>query len=207
MVSFINVSENNLLNLRKLDKLHNTQSGFSRREFLGLSMTAAVASLVPSEIYAAAEEIQTEKTICLHNVYTLETIETVYWKDGAYLPEALSDINHIFRDIRSGKERTINKELINLLYDLQQEVNIEEPFHIVSGYRTPRSNALLRKTTKGVAKNSFHMYGKAVDIRLPDYSLKTLRRKAMKLQGGGVGFYPRSNFIHVDVGSVRYWIG
>ncbi len=195
------------MNPRKLGPLHNTQAKFSRREFLGLSMTAAAASLVPSEIYAAAEEIQPEKIICFHNVYTLETIETVYWKDGKYLPEALSDVNHIFRDIRTGKERTINKELIDLLYDLQQEVKIEEPFHIVSGYRTPRSNALLRKTTKGVAKNSLHMYGKAVDIRLPDYSLSTLRRKAMKLHGGGVGFYPRSNFIHVDVGAVRYWRG
>ena len=195
------------MDLQNFDPLHNTPSGLSRREFLGLSITAAVASLVPSEIYAASEKIQTAKKICLHNVYTSETIEPVFWRDGEYLPEALSDINHIFRDIRTGKERTINKELINLLYDLQQEVKIEEPFHIVSGYRTPRSNALLRKTTKGVAKNSFHMYGKAADIRLPDYNLSTLRRKAMNLRVGGVGYYPRSSFIHVDVGAVRYWRG
>jgi uncharacterized protein YcbK (DUF882 family) len=203
----MNESERNLLKLQNSDQINNTLTEFSRRDFLGLSITAAVASLVPSEIYAAAEEIQTEKIICFHNVYTLETLETVYWKNGEYIPRALSDINHIFRDIRTGKERTINKDLINLLYNLQQEVKVKEPFQIVSGYRTPRSNALLRKTTKGVAKNSFHMYGKAVDIRLPDYSLSTLRRKAMKLRGGGVGYYPRSNFIHVDVGSVRYWRG
>ena len=200
-------SENNLLNLQNSDQILNTDAKFSRRDFLALSVTAAVASLVPSEMYAAAEELQPERIICLHNVYTLETIETVFWKEGDYLPEALSDINHIFRDTRSGKERTISKELINLLYDLQQEVKNKEPFQIVSGYRSPRSNALLRRTTKGVAKNSFHMYGKAVDIRLPDYSLSTLRRKAMNLRGGGVGFYPRSNFIHVDVGAVRYWKG
>jgi uncharacterized protein YcbK (DUF882 family) len=195
------------LNLRNLAHPHDTHAVFTRREFLGLGLTAAAASLVPSEIYAAAKEIQPEKIICLHNVYTKETLETVYWKDGKYLPEALSDINHIFRDIRTGQEKTISKKLINLIYDLQQEIKADGHFHVISGYRTPRSNALLSRTTKGVAKNSFHIYGKAVDIRLPDYNLSTLRRKAMKLRGGGVGYYPRSNFIHVDVGSVRYWRG
>lgn len=190
-----------------ISQQHTPSSGFSRREFLGMSMAAAVTTIIPSAIYAAAEELQTEKTICFHNVYTLETLETVYCKNGEYLPEALSGINHIFRDIRTGKERTISKELIDLLYDLQQDIKSDGPFQIISGYRTPRSNALLRKTKKGVAKNSFHMYGKAVDIRLPDYSLGTLRRKAMNLRGGGVGYYPRSNFIHVDVGAVRYWRG
>lgn len=195
------------MNLRKLDHPNKTHDGFTRRELLGLGLTAAAASLIPSEMYAAAEEVRPEKVICLHNVYTKETLESVYWKDGEYLPEALSDINHIFRDIRTGKERTISKRLINLIHDLQQEVKADGHFHIISGYRTPRSNALLSRRTKGVAKNSLHIYGRAVDIRLPDYNLRTLRRKAMNLRGGGVGYYPRSNFIHVDVGAVRYWRG
>ncbi len=195
------------MNLQNIDQSHKSRSVISRRNFLGAGITAAVASIIPTELYAAAKALQPEKTICFHNVYTLETLETTYWENGQYLPEAMSAINHIFRDIRTGKERTISKSLIDLLHDLQQDVRLDGHFHIISGYRTPRSNALLSQTKKGVAKNSLHIYGKAVDIRLPDYSLKTLRRKAMKLRGGGVGYYPRSNFLHVDVGSVRYWRG
>lgn len=181
--------------------------GISRRKFLGIGLVTAVSALVPSGVYAAAKELSPEKTISFYNVYTHENLAEVYWKDGLYVPEALSQVNHIFRDIRTGRETKINKELIDLLHDLQQELNTDEPFHITSGYRTPRSNELLRKTKKGVAKNSLHMYGKAADIRLPGYSLEEVRRAAMNLRAGGVGYYPRSKFVHVDVGDLRYWRG
>jgi len=200
MIAFVAYLEVNILDLLDTD-------GISRRKFLGMGLVAAASALVPSGVYAAAKELAPEKAISFYNVYTHENLETVYWKNGLYVPEALSQVNHLFRDIRSGKVKTINKELIDLLYDLQQELKTDEPFQIISGYRSPHSNAMLRKTKKGVAKNSLHMYGKAADIRLPGYSLKGIRGAAMKLRAGGVGYYPRSKFVHVDVGSIRYWRG
>ena len=148
-----------------------------------------------------------EKKLSLYNVHSCEHLEILFCKDGQYIPDALSEINHLFRDSRTGKETTINTELLDLLYFLQHTLKSREPFHIVSGYRTPKSNALLRKRRKGVAKNSLHMYGKAVDLRVPGYSLKRVRKTAMSFRQGGVGYYPRSNFIHVDIGQVRYWWG
>ncbi len=179
----------------------------SRRRFLGLGLIALSAILVPDKIQAAVKDTPSEKKISLYNVYTQEKLETVYWRDGEFIPEVLDEINHIFRDLRSGKVKAIKHNLIDLLSSLQLRLKTKEPFHIVSGYRTPRSNAILRKKRKGVARNSLHMYGKAVDINLPGYNLKALRRTAMKLKGGGVGYYPSSKFIHVDVGEVRYWRG
>ena len=189
----------------------------SRRKLLGMGLATMAAAFVPGKILSADEARLphffndyvsfSEKKLSLYNVHYHENVETVFWKDGQYVPEALSEINHLFRDRRTGKEKTINTELLDLLFDLQQNLKSEEPFHIISGYRTPKSNALLRKRKKGVAKNSLHMYGKAVDLRLPGYSLKTIRQAAMSFNAGGVGIYHRSKFVHIDVGQVRYWWG
>jgi len=179
----------------------------TRRDLLALGLVTAASTIFPLKAHAVAEKISSQKELFFYNVNTHENLNAVYWKDGMYLPDELARINHIFRDIRSGKEREININLLDLLFDLKEKLKSKEPFHVMSGYRTPKSNAMLRKRKKGVAKNSLHMYGKAVDISMPGYSLKGIRKTAMKLRAGGVGYYPRSKFLHLDVGEVRYWWG
>jgi uncharacterized protein YcbK (DUF882 family) len=122
-----------------------------------------------------------------------------------YLPQALRDINHILRDHRTGEKKEIDTYLLDLLFTLQQKLESRGPFHIISGYRSRGTNSLLRMTSKGIAKNSLHTDGKAVDIRLPGYDLKRVRHAALDLQLGGVGYYPLSDFVHLDVGRVRSW--
>lgn len=171
-----------------------------------MGLITAASVIIPRKSLSAVQySALSEKSLYLHHVYTGESLRTVYWKEGRYIPQALTEINYLFRDTRTGKVMAINTELLDLLCELGKNTKSREPFYIVSGYRTPRSNAYLRKTTKGVARNSLHMYGKAVDIRLPGYRLESLRYAAMELRRGGVGYYPHSHFIHVDVGSVRYW--
>ena len=179
----------------------------TRRDLLALGLVTAASTIFPLKARAVSEKISSQKELFFYNVYTKENINTVYWKDGMYLPDELARINHIFRDIRSGKEREININLLDLLFEVKEQLKSEDPFHVMSGYRTPKSNAMLRKRKKGVAKNSLHMYGKAVDISIPGYSLRGIRKAAMKLRAGGVGYYPRSKFLHLDVGEVRYWWG
>lgn len=183
-------------------------AGISRRKFLGMGLISMAAAVVPKGAFASAgEHIISERELAFYNLYTHENLDTIYWRDGQYIPEALSEIDYIFRDRRSGKVKRINRRLMDLLFNIQKKLGSKEPFQLISGYRTPRSNAILSKTNKGVAKNSLHMYGKAVDLRLPGYSLKAVRRAAMSFKAGGVGYYPRSKFVHIDVGNVRYWWG
>jgi uncharacterized protein YcbK (DUF882 family) len=185
---------------------------------LKAGLLAATAALFPGALLTGAEGSSLprfsddalslpERNLVLYNVLTRETLEVAYWKDGRYIPEALSDINHIMRDSRTGREKDMKTELLDLLFLIRERLNSPEAFHIVSGYRTPGSNAYLRKRRRGVARNSLHMYGKAVDLRLPGCRLKDLRHTAMSFKTGGVGYYPRSKFVHIDVGDVRYWWG
>lgn len=171
-------------------------------------MTAAAALICPRKSVASiGTRPISEKKLTFYNIHFDEYLETVYWHEDHYIPESLADINYIFRDRTTGKVMEIHPELLDLLFDVRQLLDTRKPFHIVSGYRTPRANAYLKKTTRGVAWNSLHMYGKAVDIRLPGSSLNSIRRAATELRLGGVGYYPQSNFVHLDTGSVRYWSG
>ncbi len=179
----------------------------TRRDLIALGLVTAASALLPFKAYAGSEPGPVPKELLFYNMYTDEHMKIVYWRDGMYLPDALADINHIFRDIRTGKERDIDINLVDLLFDIKTRIRSKEPYCIISGYRTPKSNALLSKRKKGVARKSLHMFGKAVDIRIPGYSLKGIRRVAMKHRAGGVGYYPRSKFVHLDVGEVRYWRG
>lgn len=182
--------------------------GMTRRKVLQMGLVAAASSLVPGNVMSALAEIESpERVLCFYNLYTHENLEAVYWYKGEYLPQSLDDINYILRDIRTGRVGSIDTHLLDLLFAIQQRLGTTEPFQIVSGYRTPQSNALLRKKKKGVAKRSFHIFGKAADIRIPGFSTKEVRQAAKSLKGGGVGYYPQSHFVHVDVGPVRYWWG
>ncbi|MEE8291111.1 MAG: DUF882 domain-containing protein [Candidatus Tectomicrobia bacterium] len=146
-----------------------------------------------------------ERTLALYNCHTGESLKRVYWFRGQYLSEALTDINHILRDHRANETRSIDLHLLDLLCTIQRKLAPHQAFHVISAYRTPATNAMLRRHSKGVAKHSLHMQGKAIDIRLPGYASATVRRVALALRRGGVGYYPRAGYVHVDTGQVRSW--
>ncbi len=177
-----------------------------RRRFLRLSAVTALATFSPRLSLAALKNFQSpERSLSFYNTHTEECLERIYWAQGKYLPEALSDIDYILRDHRSGEIKPINLRLLDLVHAIGLKLEARKPFQIISGYRSPKTNALLKKRGRGVARNSLHMVGKAVDIRLPGCPLSLLRRVAMEMRGGGVGYYPRPDFVHIDVGRVRYW--
>lgn len=179
----------------------------TRRDFLiRMGLVAAATGLASSPALGAVGDILTpERRISFYNTHTGEKLETVYWSGGKYLPDALSEINHILRDHRTGSVRPIDTSLLDLLYALNGKLCAKKPFHIISGYRTPETNKLLRHRSKKVASKSLHMKGKAIDIRLPGCDLSHLRQAALELKGGGVGMYSRSNFLHLDTGQFRIW--
>jgi uncharacterized protein YcbK (DUF882 family) len=143
----------------------------------------------------------------LHNVHTGEDLTVTYKKDGRYDEEALKKINWIMRDWRKNQATKMDPEEIDLLWEVYREVGAKEPIHIICGYRSPATNAMLRRRSKGVARFSQHTLGKAIDFYIPGVPLDKLRAAAMKLQGGGVGYYPASGspFVHLDIGNVRAW--
>ena len=145
-----------------------------------------------------------------HNLHTDEKLDAVYWEDGHYVPDALHAVNHVLRDFRTGDVHMMDPGLLDLLVAVQARTETKSPFHIISGYRSPKTNSMLRAEggeATGVAKRSMHLEGKAIDLRLADVQLSHLHNAALGLGGGGVGYYPTSDFVHVDVGAVRHWAG
>ena len=132
-------------------------------------------------------------------------VTQIYKKSDTYILNAMDKISKILRDHRSGDIHPIDPKLMDFLYDLLTKVDNHSEVHIISGYRSPATNKKLRQGSKGVASKSLHMQGKAIDIRLPGCELKQLQKAALALQAGGVGYYPKSDFIHVDTGRVRRW--
>jgi uncharacterized protein YcbK (DUF882 family) len=147
-----------------------------------------------------------DRRLSFYNLHTGERLDTLYWSRGDYVAKGLRRINHILRDFRTGEVESIDVRLLDALYELRRRVDSRQPFHVISGYRSPKTNAMLvSQSNGGVAKKSYHLRGMAIDLRLPERDLAQLRRTAMDMQRGGVGYYPSSGFIHVDVGPVRYW--
>ena len=146
-----------------------------------------------------------QRELSLRNLHTGENIKLTYWEEGDYLAESLREINHLLRDHRTGEVASMDRQLLDLLFYLENRLGRQGEFQVISGYRSPKTNELLRSKSSGVAKQSLHMQGRAIDIRLPGTELKQLRKAAMALKQGGVGYYQKSNFIHVDTGRVRYW--
>lgn len=145
------------------------------------------------------------RRVALHNLHTGEALNTVYWEQGRYVPQALAQVNHVLRDFRTGDIHPMDPALIDLLDTLSARLDTKNPFQVISGYRSPKTNAMLHECTSGVASQSLHMKGLAIDIRLPGVDLDRVHRAALSLQAGGVGYYPQSDFVHVDVGPVRHW--
>lgn len=177
-----------------------------RRSFLKTGALALGGCLLPQVVFGAVKGgLQKERSLSLYNMHTGERLKRVYWFKGKYLPDALAEINSNLRDHRTDEIIPIDKGLLDLLHTIHHRMGSREMLHIISGYRSPVTNDHLRGKSRGVATNSLHMHGMAADIRLPDKSLSVLRRTAVSLKRGGVGYYPKSDFVHVDVGHVRYW--
>lgn len=178
-------------------------SGFGRRHFL---VGAGFTLLIRKPAFAMDQSV---RVLAFDNVHTGERLELDYWRDGAYVPNALSAVNHILRDFRTGDVHPIAPQLLDLLSGLRAALETREPLSVISGYRSAATNAMLRgeREHSGVAAKSLHMQGMAIDIRITGRSLTSTRSAAQAMRLGGVGFYPVSDFVHVDVGRVRTWSG
>lgn len=146
-----------------------------------------------------------ERRLEFSHTHTGKRLDVVYKRNGDFLPDALNDINAFLSDFRTGDSTKIDPALLDLMYDLRQEVGGKGTYEIISAYRSPKTNDMLRSRSSGVAKNSQHLLGKAIDIRLTGVDLTKLRDTAIAMQRGGVGYYANSNFVHVDTGRVRRW--
>jgi uncharacterized protein YcbK (DUF882 family) len=144
------------------------------------------------------------RALRLQVVNTGERFDGVYWRDGAYVPETLQRLDRVLRDHRAGAVTRMDPKLYDMLWEMQQRLGTDDPWRVISAYRSPQTNAAVRKQG-GVARNSFHLHGKALDVDLTDRSTRAIRQVAVGLQAGGVGQYPRSDFVHIDTGPVRVW--
>ncbi len=171
-----------------------------RRRVLGFGIAVGlVGASVRVDAAAAA------RTLRFENLHTGERLSATYWSDGRYLDDELRQIGRVLRDHRTGETHAIDRRLLDLLHRLHESLEADRPFQVISGYRSPTTNEMLAHASGGVARNSLHTVGAAIDIRVQGRSLVQLRDAALRLRKGGVGFYPRSDFVHVDVGRVRSW--
>ncbi len=177
-----------------------------RRRALGFGL-GVVALGIASPLRGALAALPTSgvRTLGFVNTHTNEKILATYWKDGVYDKGALKDINYVMRDHRTGEIAKMDPTLLDLLVELHRRADSRKAFEIISAYRSPKTNAMLASASGGVAKRSMHMEAKAVDIRLYDVKLADLRDTALGMRAGGVGYYAKSNFVHVDTGRVRHW--
>lgn len=174
-----------------------------RRTLIGsmLAASGAAACALPSQ----AKATSIGRSLAVLNLHTGERLSATYWEAGAYVDDALGALSRVLRDHRTNEVHAMDPPLFDLLNALSQRLGSKETIQIISGYRSPETNAALRQGSSGVAAHSLHIEGKAMDIRIAGVDLPQLRNAAWGLQGGGVGFYPASNFVHVDVGRVRRW--
>jgi uncharacterized protein YcbK (DUF882 family) len=183
-----------------------------RRSFLKSSLVlASAAASLPALSRAAniagigGAALPNERSLRLYNIHTGESLNTTFWADGQFVPDALQDVNKLLRDYRNNKVDAMDPTLLLLLDHVNAKFGSDKVIHVISGYRSPETNQMLHENTNGVAKHSLHMEGKAIDIRIPGRDLADLHKIAMSLRAGGVGYYPASNFVHMDTGRVRYW--
>ena len=179
------------------------RSEHTRRAVLAMAAGAVAATMaLPAE---AAWRPTQPRIVALDNLHTGERIKAPFWENGRYVPDALKHFDWLLRDYRTDEVRAIHPSLLDLLWHLQRTLRARDAIQVLSGYRSPATNAMLAATTDGVAQHSLHMRGMAIDIRVPGRSLVKVHRAALGLGLGGVGYYPRSDFVHVDVGRVRRW--
>lgn len=174
----------------------------TRRLFLGQLGLLGVAMLPARRLFAATGG---DRCLSFVHTHTGERLDTTYFRAGQYVAASLGKLNVLLRDFRSERVHPMDPQLFDRLHGLQQLTQCGAAFEIISGYRSPGTNAGLRQHSSGVAEHSLHMEGKAIDVRLPGYATSKLAALARLQQGGGVGFYRVSDFVHVDTGRVRIW--
>jgi uncharacterized protein YcbK (DUF882 family) len=179
----------------------------NRRSFLKKSVAVASVLGVPAFARAALPVAAApgERILRFQNTHTGESVKTAFWAEGAFIPEALAEINKVLRDHRSNTIAAIDPALLLLVDQVASKVGAGKVVHIISGYRSPETNAKLAAASGGVAKHSLHMEAKAIDLRIPGVDLKQVHKAALALGGGGVGYYQDSQFVHMDTGRKRSW--
>ncbi|HXG28435.1 MAG TPA: DUF882 domain-containing protein [Nevskiales bacterium] len=194
-----------LLNESKEGSLDDTHTPcLKRRGFLKLAAcTLGVFAATPTLAKAAVSK---ERVLSLYNPNTGETMRLVYWIPGeGYVRESLKELSWTLRDHRNDQVKLFDPHVLDQLFAINLRMDYAKPVHVICGYRSPQTNAMLRRQNRGVAKESYHTKAKALDIRMPGRNVSDLHRAALSLQAGGVGYYPRGNFIHIDTGAVRRW--
>ena len=146
-----------------------------------------------------------ERQLSFYHTHTSESLTVTYYRDGEYVPSALAELNHFLRDFRTDDAVNMDPAVFDILYDIQIASGSVGTYQIISAYRSPATNEMLRGNSNGVARNSQHLLGRAIDVRLTDLDTAELRDVALSLQRGGVGYYSKSDFVHVDTGRVRQW--
>ncbi len=183
-------------------------AGVSRRGILGVfAATALVAAPTYSNAFGFLRGAGDVRRIRMYSGRTGESLDTIYWLDGDYIPEALAEINHFMRDWRNDQTISVDSRTIDIAAASHRLMGVSEPYMMLSGYRSPATNNMLRSRSSGVAKNSLHMKGQAADLRLTSRSVSQIYKAAAACRAGGVGKYSRSNFVHMDCGPVRTWGG
>jgi uncharacterized protein YcbK (DUF882 family) len=182
-----------------------------RRRFLTMGLLSAAPLVVPGGAWArmhvqtsASSKREMARSLSFYNLHTGERLTTVYWEKGEYVPTALDEVNYILRDFRQNEIKPIDPSLLDLLVALRDRLQSQANYEVISGYRSPLTNAMLHSQSEGVAAHSLHIDGRAIDIRLPGRPLGLVRVAALSMQRGGVGYYP-GRFVHVDTGRVRRW--
>jgi uncharacterized protein YcbK (DUF882 family) len=174
-----------------------------RRRLLYQGLAAGCGLLLPARLAAAQNAARSLK---FFNIHTRESLRATYWESGHYLQDSLRQIDFVLRDFRTGEVHPIDPELLDVVHRISLTMDYQAPINVISGYRCPATNAMLAARSTGVAKDSFHIRGMAIDIRLPGQRLEAVRDTAIVIGRGGVGYYPGlDNFVHVDTGPVRRW--
>ncbi len=184
------------------------ETGFSRRALLGIfAATAVTAAPRMSKAFAFNRGAGDIRRLKMYSGHSGETLDAIYWIDGEYVPEVLDMVNQFCRDWRNDQLHRIDTRTLDIMAAAHNLLDVTEPYILLSGYRSPETNAMLRRRSSGVARNSRHMVGQAADLRLNSRSVSQVARAAVACNAGGVGRYSRSNFTHMDCGPVRTWGG
>ncbi len=174
----------------------------TRRNVIKSGIVALATALTPLSVAATAKD---ERQLKFYHTHTRQHLDVTYKRDGQFVPEALDEVNAFLGDFRRGDVEAMDPALLDILYELRQTLGSSGTYEIISAYRSPRTNEMLRSNSSGVARKSQHLLGKAIDVRLTDMPIERLRDEAIRMQRGGVGFYKKSNFVHIDTGRVRRW--